>query len=412
MPEAITSPPPSTGPAVGFPLAVVAAALLLPLLVMFSVTPRGDRSSRSEGPDGAAAFFGLLERLNVPVERLGVGLLPLRFEEPGSVLFMPLVGGGRGSAPISESEMDMLVRFVEGGSSLVVLSDYGGDVLEAFEMEIEERGRSPQKSPGAELGEPREAPPVFLSPESLAGSLAVEGEAWLVPAAADTILFGSEAFPVVLQRAVGAGRVLLVSDPSTLSNRGLGRGANLEFYVGFVRRWLGPGGRVLFDDLHAGAASERGIVAYARKAGLLPMLLLIVLLLTLYLWRAAVRFGAVSVGGLPSAGRHETERIHATAGLYERAGLYRYGLSLAARRFRLRLDSRSGLAWGSESLRAWVEGEWGEDAGLRFDHIEAVLAELLAQERPEPRACRAAAYTIYNFEENYLRGSADRDRYP
>jgi hypothetical protein len=140
------------------------------------------------------------------------------------------------------------------------------------------------------------------------------------------------------------------------------------------------------------------------------MLLLICLLLVLYLWRASVRFGAASASIAPSAGRAETERIRATAGLYERAGLYRYGLSLSFQRLRRHLTSRSGLAWGSESLSPWVERQWGDDAALRFDHIEDSLATLLSQESPDPRACRAAASAIYSFEENYLQGRVDRDR--
>jgi hypothetical protein len=407
VPEPTTVPSNRSWAEARLPLALVAAAMLLPLGVLFSGTMRGDHSSRSGGPDGSAALFAVLERLDLPVEQLGVGLLPLRFEDPGSVLFMPLVSGGRGSGTLTDGETDMLVRFVENGSSLVLLSDTEADALSAFELEIETRGRGVGHLPS---GEPTEAQPVFLSPDSLAGSLGVEGEAWLLPGPEDAILFGSEAYPVVLQRDVGAGRVLLVSDPSTLSNRGLGRGANLEFYVAFTRRWLGPGGRVLFDDLHAGASSERGIVAYARKAGLLPMLLLICLLLILYLWRASVRFGAASSSSAASAGRAETERIRATAGLYERAGLYRYGLSLSSQRLRRHLNSRSGLTWGSESLSPWVERQWGDDAALRFDYIEASLATLLSQESPDPRACRAAASAIYSFEENYLQGRVDRDR--
>lgn len=392
------------------PLAVVAAAVLLPLAILFSGVVRGDHSSRSLGPDGSAAFFAILEQLAVPVQHLGVGLLPLRFEAPGSVLFMPVAGGGRGVSSVASHETDMLVRFVEQGSSLVLLADHRAGILRAFGLELEPQGRIAPE-PGGDLLPLQEALPVFLNQASSLGVLGLEGAAWVVPSPDDTVFFGVGGYPVVVETEVGAGRVLLISDPSTLSNRGLERGANLEFYVRYVERWLGPEGRVLFDDVHAGAASKRGIVAYARKAGLLPMLLLIGLIAALYLWRASTRFGTVPVNTEATAGHPEIDPLEATAGLYERAGLYRYGVSVSFRRFRRLLDHRSGQAWGSPTLGAWVEREWGLDAALQYEEIRSSLTILLAQERPEPRACRTTASTMFRFEEQYLQRRSPRDRH-
>ena len=393
------------------PLVAVGAALLLPLAILFSGAVRGDHSSRSFGPDGSAAFVKIIEQLALPVQHLGVGLLPLRFEAPGSVLFMPVAGGGRGVSSLPSQETDMLVRFVEQGSSLVLLVDHHVGVLSSFGLELEAEGRSAPESRD-DLAPSQEALPVFPNQASSLGALGLEGDAWIVPSPDDSVLFGADGYPVAVETEVGAGRVLLVSDPSTLSNRGLGRGANLEFYVRYVEHRLGPEGRVLFDDLHAGAASERGIVAYARKAGLLPMLLLVGLISALYLWRASTRFGTISTKPEGGAVVHsETDSLAATAVLYERAGLYRYASSVSLRRFRRLLDQRSGQTWGSPALRDWVEREWGCAAALQYEEIRSGLNVLLGQERPEPRACRATAFTMFRFEEQYLQRRSPSDRH-
>jgi hypothetical protein len=390
-------------------LALVLAALLLPLALMFSETTEGDHSSGAQGPDGTAALSGVLERMGLPVVRLGVGLLPLRFEQPGSVLFMPIAERGYAASHLSSAELEMLGRFVKLGSSLVLLANHETNALSAFGLKLEPEGR-PLLPVRDRDPEGEQAAPVFLRPESLAGPLRVEGEAWLIPSEGDEILFGVGSYPIAAQRRVGKGRVLLVTDPGTVSNLGLSRGANLEFYVGFVERWLAGQGRVLFDDLHAGGASQRGLVAYARRAGLLPMLLLLGLLVVLYLWRGSARFGVVHGTADALVGRAETERIHATARLYERANLYRHGLMLSARRWRRVLEARSGKVWEGEQLGAWVEQEWGEEAGLQFEHIVVELKALQAQESPDPKACRGVVRAIHGFEESHLQRRVPRDR--
>ena len=386
-----------------WPLVVLAAALLVPLQMMLSQASRGDHSSGDLGPDGTAALAGVLARLELPVERLRVGLLPLRFEKPGSVLIMPLPEGRPAFSPkLSGPEAEMLERFVGAGSALILVTSRDGRAARRLGFEIVESGRTKKSVREQDpLGDP--ALPTLVRAQSLVGELRLEGEAWLDAGAEDDVLFGQNGFPVVAQRSLGKGRVLLVTDPSTISNRGLSRGANLEFYVGFIQRWLGPEGRVLFDDVHAGGGADRGVVAYARRAGLLPTLLLISLLLLLYVWRGAARFGVVQVGSSSLTGRSSSERVVATAGLYERAGLYHYGLTVSSRRFRRLLERRSGQVWEQTELRSWVEREWGPQAVLHFDRVRRQVTSLLGQERPAPKACLSTVRLINDFEDLYVR---------
>jgi hypothetical protein len=398
-------PAEAASPAVSgmWPLLVLVGALLIPLQMMLSQTSRGDHSSNDLGPDGTAALAGVLERLDLPVESLSVGLLPLRFEEPGSVLIMPLPEESPAFSPkLSGPEAEMLERFVGAGSTLILVTSRHGSATERLGFDLVETGRQKkavrEQDPLGEL-----ASPTFVRAQSLAGGLRFEGEAWLEAGPEDDVLFGQDGFPVVAQRSLDKGRILLVTDPSTISNRGLSRGANLEFYVGFIQRWLGPEGRVLFDDVHAGGGAERGVVTYARRAGLLPTLLLIALLLLLYVWRGAARFGVIQASSSLFAGRASSERVVATAGLYERAGLYHYGLTVSSRRFRRLLERRSGKVWEQRELRSWVEREWGPEAVAHFDRVRTQVRRLLGQERPAPKACLSVVRLINDFEDLYVR---------
>lgn len=411
----------SSGRALGVVL-LLGAALVIPGLALLSGTTGGDRSSTDRGPEGSAALAGVLRRMELPVESLRVGLTPLRLEEPGSVLFVPSSPGLLSAPGISGGELSLLKRFVAAGSTLVVVSDRRSPVLEHFGFDLDPRAR-PRRKASERDPDGEEALPVLLGPEAVGGSLRVEGRAAFEAAVEDEALFvtvqtpgllgnsGSDPAFVAVRRSVGSGWVYAVSDPSTLANAGIGRGGNLEFYVRLVERQLGPEGRVLFDDLHAGGGDDHGVVAYAREAGLMPTLVLLVLLIALYLWRASCRFGTVLPAVAEQHPRASIERVEATAALYERAGLYAHGLSVLSRRFRRRLETRSGMAWDRHRLREWIDRECGGEAGVLFERIRLKLGTLLAGPEPDPGASREVVRLIHDFESRYLQRRVPRDRH-
>ena len=138
----------------------------------------------------------------------------------------------------------------------------------------------------------------------------------------------------------------------------------------------------MFDDLHAGAGTGRGIVAYARKSGFLPALLLILLVVACYLWRAASRLGVILPAVDRRTSRASVEMVHAVGSLYDRAGLVHHALDVLARRLRGRVERLAGIAWQGAPMALWIEQELGSEALVEVRWLQDRFAELRGQEQP------------------------------
>jgi hypothetical protein len=392
--------------------AIAAAGTLLGAAVLFllGAGPGRTRASDDRGPHGTAAFAAVLRRLDLPVDSLRVGLNPLRRAPAGSVLFLVSAPSLLPSAIVGEGELARLERWVEEGNTAVVVTHYPDAFLERLGPAFDWDSLPRLERDAVERTRPALA--VLPGPLSLAGALAVEGRSTLAADGTDEALFAVDDHPVAVRRALGTGTVIAVSDPFTLENRGVGVGANLEFYLAVVRRHLGEGGHVLFDDLHAGGGDEFGVVAYARRAGLAPALLLLVLLAGAWLWRASARFGSL----LPPADRRNprasSELVFAIGGLYERAGLHAHALALMSRRFRRKVERRSGRSWKAEAPDAWVAAELGPEAARAFERIRHGFATLLPLTAPDADDVLVLARRIHRFETTWLDAPAGRSAEP
>lgn len=378
-------------------LAICGAAFLL-----LNPAAGGSRSTLDRGPEGTAALAGVLTRLGVEVESLRVGLVPLIRRPDGSVLVMPSEPGLLPSSMVGEAELDILERFMTRGSTVVVATHYPTSVLDEWEVEYlwDSLGR-----PGREPDTPRwhEALPLLPHPVTLGGPLAISGRGGLEAGSTAEVLYAVDDVVVALSLPVGKGALVVVSDPTTLTNAGVGRAGNLDFWVSLVRHHLRPGGVVLFDDLHAGAADDHGVVAYARKAGMVPAMLLVLILGALYLWRAGSRLGEI----LPSLDernpRASSELVRALASLYQRAGLRAHALAVLSRRFRRRMERRSGLPWDRKVLDPWVAQELGPEAARTFGRIRRGFAALLPDDDPDRESALELARLVHRFEQTWLR---------
>lgn len=360
-----------------------------------------DRSTEDRGPEGTAALAAVLAELGHPVRPLRVGLNALLRQPEGSVIFLVAAPGLLPPAVPTAGELNRLEAFVNAGSTAVVLTDFPDGFLEQFGVgfqwdEIERKDR--------DEGGPRwrESPPVLPGPLTLGGALGIEGRGSLDAGIADEILYALDGHIVALRRAVGQGHLFALSDPTVATNRGLRRAGNLAFVVELVRQHRRGDGVVLFDDLHAGGGDEFGVVAYARRSGFLPTIGLVLLLLGLYLWRAGARFGAI----LPAPDRRDlrasSELVRAVARLYERAGLRAHVVALLSRRFRRKIERRSGLPWKRELVDAWVHRELGEPAFKALQVCRAGFGQLLSEPDPDPDAVLALARRVHRFETEFL----------
>lgn len=315
---------------------------------------------------------------------------------------MPSEPGLLPSSIVGDAELELLERFMVEGSTVVVATHYPTSVLQNWNVDyIWDALERPSRTEGA----PRwnEALPLLPHPVTLGGPLAITGRGGIESESAVEVLYAVGDVPVVLSRPVGKGALVVVSDPTTLTNAGLSREGNLDFWVSLLRHHLQPGGVIMFDDLHAGAADDHGVVAYARKAGMLPAMLLVLVVAGLYLWRAGSRLGEILPPLDERNPRASSELVHALASLYQRAGLQAHALAVISRRFRRRMERRSGLPWDRKLLDPWVAQELGPDAARAFGRIRRGFAALLPEDDPDRDAALELARLVHRFEQTWLR---------
>ena len=380
---------------------LVAPALALLLLVIGATTfvapsSQYGRSTLSREADGTAALGEILLARGREVDSLRLGLQVLRNASPQSVLVV-LAGTSAFSLGHSPIEVERMVEIVESGGTVVLLSDrpHGLTTHVGINIAPRSRGRGDLANGLAA------ASPVVAHALTLGGSLQLQGRGALLNDVG-LPLFASDGKVVAATVDVGLGRLVAFADPFVATNAGLTRGGNLMAMLSAIEGWLGPSGRVLFDDLHAGAPNDRGIVAYARRAGLAPALFLSLVTIGLFLWRGSRREGAVLVASRHGPTQPSTELVHALATLYERAGLTDHALDIVSRRFRREIEARSGVPWNGSRMRQWVLDELGPGAAKEFDDLSRRFAEAYRVSDPSIASVGELADRVHRFRSRRL----------
>ena len=363
-----------SGPSVGLRLTFGLVLVLLVAAVLLP-NPPGNRSSRDRGSAGSAALAGTLERMGLSVQSMRVGLRSLRDQPTGSVLIVVLAAGPLQSPAFSSRELRWVLEFVERGSTLLIAADRDHPLLDELDVAFEERAREGSRNRYA-------ATAVLPGPHSMYGSLSLAGRGGLELSESSFAAMYSVAGQAVLARSMlGSGEVVVVADPFTLSNEGLSEGANLDLYTGLISSSVGEHGVVLFDDLHAGAPADRGIVAYARRSGFLPTLLLALMLVLLYLWRAGSRLGSVLPALDRRSGLASAQMVSAVGSLYERAGLAGHALEVLATRLSEEVELRSGVPLADAAASGGAR-ELGNEVVDELSGLHDGLAQLSLKEAP------------------------------
>lgn len=89
---------------------------------------------------------------------------------------------------------------------------------------------------------------------------------------------------VILERRIGSGSLVLVSDSSLFSNEAL----KADRQTALLAWLLGDHHRIIFDEYHLGVSEQGGIMALARRFGLLPLIGAMLLLAGLYIWQQSI----------------------------------------------------------------------------------------------------------------------------
>ncbi|HZO93221.1 MAG TPA: DUF4350 domain-containing protein [Candidatus Baltobacteraceae bacterium] len=210
-------------------------------------------------------------------------------------------------------------------------------------------------------------------------------EPWL--ADADGVLIGET-------RRAGT-RVVVVADPDFLENHGIARASNADLAVALLRRVLGPGGTVLFDeDVHGYGSDPLGLLRLVFGFPFVLITLQIAIAAALLAWSGAVRFGA-PVPREPALGIGKRSLVESAARLLDEACDPRYVVERYRETLLRDAAAREHAPRGLSipGLRAWFEarnrpaGDWTEPL-------------------PDAAKALAAAEAMYRWRNEVLDGSA------
>jgi hypothetical protein len=178
----------------------------------------------------------------------------------------------------SDQDKKTAEKKTEKSKSLVSLYEQWGIHYSRFEVELDEDESEEDYTDEASQARLVASLPGLPSKFQWCSNLYFEdlAEDWKV-------LYTVEDVPVLVERTMGAGSVVLASDSYFLSNEGLWRDPQPALLA-----WLAGGsGEVMFDETHLGIAEERGAAYLARKHGLHGLLAGLLLLFILAIWKNA-----------------------------------------------------------------------------------------------------------------------------
>ena len=305
-------------------LLLVLAAFVGGLAVLFQLRlAQGDvfppYSSLRADPLGTRALHDSLAQL--PAMRVGRGFKPIEdlATAPARTIFMAGLRASRWSG-VTREQFDSLDGAVRAGSRLVIgfRAEASQDVRErtAAKKEREERERKKQEEAdgaGRESRRPKIIPADLArrwgarvkdrilmdrqegatrAAEAPAAGLP-EHVAWrsdlffeLENEAGWQVIYRRGGQPVLAERRLGRGSLVLAADSYFLSNEALqnDRAPALLAWI------VGPHARVEFDEAHLGVQAQPGVAALARRYGLSGAFFTLLVLAALHVWREMALF--------------------------------------------------------------------------------------------------------------------------
>jgi hypothetical protein len=279
--------------------------LLVPGGTRQAQSPANPGSTYEAAPDGVKAAFRMLGRLGYPVERstrrLGDG-------EMSRLLFM--IAPER--AVTEEHDVVELLSWIEDGGTLVyVPSPYSPNASRLHE----DFGISVDYHPSLGYAPRR----IALDPSLLPARTAAVNGRHVVRAAKGVEPLRPLALDggALVERAIGAGRIIVVADATLFGNVGLREADNALLLATICQRY-GGGGPILFDERTHGFTDLDSVLPFSKPIALAALCVAAIAFL-LYAWAGAVRLGLPSPAPAPARAA-STEQVAALGRFYERAG--------------------------------------------------------------------------------------------
>jgi hypothetical protein len=233
-------------------IVLLALGLLIALNVVLMAEPRreeseasGDRSSYKGSKYGTLAYHQLLSESGHQV---------IRFEQP----YTELAGSSVGTLLVvmpdeehqpTQEELDALGKWVVGGGKLVVLDRYVR--VGVGDMAVETTDRA--------SGDVVAVVPSPLTRGAAHVKLSEYATVITDTSGGSVVHFTASGQPVVIERPVGDGSAIFVSDPFVIQNNGIAEGDNLALALNLVDGNQ-PVGIIGFDEYHHGYGGSRSAV--------------------------------------------------------------------------------------------------------------------------------------------------------
>ena len=313
-------------------LSIAGAVFLLLLCAVAFLTPAtgenaaGVPSTYSSSPGGARAAFLLLQELHLPVERWENPPMELP-DIPGAVLILADPDG----TP-NQKERGALEGFVRAGGTVLFTGPLAGEFFSGAET-LPPFPVPPPSFP-ADLPSPftRGAPTIALHAEALWGALS----------RSQLPLYGNPQHPAVVIWPLGAGRVLWWAGPDPLTNAGIAKESNLNFFldaVGADAPADGAAGRppIFWDEYYHGERSS--LWAYTNNTPVPWALVQFAVLAAAVFFTFARRSGPV-VPAFVEPRLWPLEFVDTLGSLYQHAGAASAAVLVVYRNFRATLAHR------------------------------------------------------------------------
>ena len=168
----------------------------------------------------------------------------------------------------------------------------------------------------------------------------------------------------------GRGRIVVLSDPFIVANRGINRADNLQLAANIIK---GAGGLIAFDEYHQGRGATRNqLAAYFAGTPVLAMCAQLFLLAAAVVWTRGRRFARP----LPAPRvdrRSRLEFVASMAELQQRARAFDLAVEIVYGRTRRALARYAGT--DASAPRASIAAGVAARSGRKRDEIEALMRE-------------------------------------
>jgi len=329
-------------------------------------------STYSASPGGARAAYLLLEELHYKVSRWERSPTELPIGDAGAVLIIadPL------EAPTKE-EVAALQDFVAKGGQVI----FTGERIKSFFL----KAKVEEKFPEAEW----QTFAANIPSNYTAGAPKIvlqTGTAWQTPEASQLALYGDAGSPVVVSWRIGDGRILWWAAATPLTNSGISREGNLNFFLNAMNFPLPDektAVKIYWDEYFHGERTS--LWSYVRKTPVAWGLMQISILGLIVIFTFGRRSGPVVLPPVISR-LAPLEFVDTLGGLYERAGAEPAVVGFVYQRFRATLSRQlriSSSASDTELAEA-VENRLGwKESGLKTTLARALVASRARKVTPQ-----------------------------